>query len=70
MPPLTRLARADAAVSHTANGAHAAAFMAAAHAATMADVSPAEAADVALVGTGSVPLGTMTPGTTITSIAS
>jgi ADP-ribosylglycohydrolase len=43
-----RLAREDASVSHTANGAHAAAFMAAAHAATMADVSPAAAADVGL----------------------
>jgi ADP-ribosylglycohydrolase len=43
-----RLAREDASVSHTANGAHAAAFMAAAHAATMVDVTAAEAADVGL----------------------
>jgi ADP-ribosylglycohydrolase len=43
-----RLARADAAVSHTANGSHAAAFMAAAHAATMADVTAAEAAEIGL----------------------
>src|SRR5207248_10832815 len=43
-----RLAREDAAVSHTANGAWAAAFMAAAHAATMADVSAAESADIGL----------------------
>jgi ADP-ribosylglycohydrolase len=43
-----QLARADAAVSHTANGAHAAAFMAAAHSATMAGVSAAEAAEIGL----------------------
>jgi ADP-ribosylglycohydrolase len=43
-----RLAREDASVSHVANGAHAAAFMAAAHAATMAEVTAADAADIGL----------------------
>ncbi len=38
----------DARVSHTANGVYAAMFMAAAHAATLADVTAAEAADIGL----------------------
>jgi ADP-ribosylglycohydrolase len=49
-----RMAWADARVSHTTNGAYAAMFMAAAHAATMCDVSAAEAATV---GLGFVPAG-------------
>jgi ADP-ribosylglycohydrolase len=40
------MAREDARLSHTANGVHAAAFMAVAHAATMANVSAAEAAEI------------------------
>jgi ADP-ribosylglycohydrolase len=43
-----RLAWEDSRVSHTANGVYAAMFMAAAHAATLAEVTAAEAADIGL----------------------